>query len=122
MVRRPKQADPFRLEQGLVTGQLPGIGIEILVRAELARIDEDRDNDVGCALPRFAHQGQVAFVQGAHRWHQGQRPVDAQGVERVAQWIKPGNGLHGRIPLGRRHRCRPSAVTHSGATIQASLT
>jgi hypothetical protein len=41
-----------------------GIGVEILVRRELGGIDEDADHDRLGAAPRFAHQRQMAFMQG----------------------------------------------------------
>jgi hypothetical protein len=41
----------------------------------------------------------MALVEGAHRRHQRQWPVDSQARNRTAQWIKPIDGLHASLPL-----------------------
>ena len=44
--RQPQQVAPARLKQRDIRRFLPWIGIEILIRAELKRVDEDRRYDV----------------------------------------------------------------------------
>jgi hypothetical protein len=79
--RRPQQVDPFRREQPRVLGQLARVGGEVLVGAELRRVDEDRDRHRARLLARFAHQRQVSFVQRAHRRDQREsRPLRTQAV------------------------------------------
>ena len=96
---RPEQRHAFRLEHRGIAGQLPRIGGQVLVRAELQRVDEDRHGDVRGAALRLAHQRQMAFVERAHRRHQRQRTVASQRVDRISQWIKAFDGLHGSSPL-----------------------
>lgn len=43
----------------------------------------------------------MAFMQRAHRWHQGQPPVSFQCGDGTAQWIKLPQRLHQRIPLDK---------------------
>ena len=38
--------------------------------AELRGVHEDADDDVGVVSERAADEGEVAFVEGAHRWHE----------------------------------------------------
>jgi hypothetical protein len=44
--------------------------LEILVRRELQRIDEDAGDHKALALTRDSHQRQVTFVQIAHGRHE----------------------------------------------------
>ena len=50
-----------------------GIAVEVLVRGELRRVDEDRHHRAPAARLGQPHQLQVAFVQRAHGRHQGDR-------------------------------------------------
>ena len=68
--RRPQQIDAGVLQQLAVLRQLARIGIQILVFAELQRIDENRHRDAIGNLARVAHQRQMPVVQRAHRRHQ----------------------------------------------------
>ena len=58
-------ADAFQL--AAVFFKAARIGVEILVRPELGRVDEDRGDDDVTLFLRRPHEGQVAFVQGSHR-------------------------------------------------------
>ena len=69
-VGRPDEIGSECGERLHVGGERARIGLEVLVRRELRRIDEDRDDDaIGTAL-RQAHQGEVPLVQRAHGWNQ----------------------------------------------------
>ena len=59
---------------------------EVLVRAELHRVHEDRDHDEVRASPRLRDESEVAFVQRAHRGDHGDdEPLAARDVTRGAQ-------------------------------------
>jgi len=51
--------------------QTARIASEILVRRELCRIDENRNDDAAGASARLFNQSQMTGVQRAHRWNQG---------------------------------------------------
>ena len=65
-------------QQSRICRQLARVLVQVFVRAELARVDEDRHGHVCRALTGLADQGQVAFVQGAHGGNQGKRPIGLQ--------------------------------------------
>ena len=100
--RGPQQVCPLGFQHRRILCQLAGIGVEILVRAELGRVDEDRHrNTVGQPLC-FSDKRQMPFVQRAHRGHQCQRPATlAQGGSRISQHVERGDGLHENRPSGR---------------------
>ena len=58
-------ADAFQL--AAVFFKAARIGVEILVRPELGRVDKDRGDDDVALFLRRPHEGQVAFMQGSHR-------------------------------------------------------
>ena len=69
------------------------------MRGELARIDEDRDDDAGRAALGLPHQREVPGVERAHRGHERNcafsRVVPRfERGERAAQGIKAREGLH----------------------------
>jgi hypothetical protein len=66
--------DAGTLEHDAILLHLARIGAEILVRAELRGVDEDRDADGIGVLPARPDQGHVALVQGAHGGHQREAP------------------------------------------------
>ena len=80
MVRRV-HAGALRIEQrlhatlpaeGLIPRDIPRVGLEILVRAELRRVDEDaQDHTVGTP-GRLIDQREVAIMQKAHGRHQAE--------------------------------------------------
>jgi len=94
--RRPQQIDTG-VAQGLaVLRQLARIGGQILVDAELQRIDENRHHHAVCARARLAHQRQMAFVQRTHR--RDQREGFSPAFEHshgFAQLRAGRDGLHG---------------------------
>ena len=48
----------------------PRVGIEVVAAIELERVDKDADDDNVGVPACFGDQGEVTFVQRAHRWHQ----------------------------------------------------
>ena len=70
---------------------LPRIAVEVLVRAELQRIDEDRRDDAVGAAPRLRDQRHVAGVERAHRRHQR----DVSPARANATSAAPSASLHG---------------------------
>ena len=82
--RGPDEIDAFALQQGAIALELARIGVEILSRAELQRIHEDRDHDMRGAGPGLAHQCQMAFMKRAHGGDQRDRSVPAQVVDCTA--------------------------------------
>ncbi len=94
--RRPQQIDAGFAQQRAVLHQLARIGVEILVRAELQRIDEDRHRHAIGHATRLAHQHEVPVVQRAHRRHQRQgfSPAFERG-QRACQIRTGRDSLHG---------------------------
>ena len=66
-IRKVQDVHALPGEQSRVPGFAPGIAGEILVRTELERVDEDRDDDEGRMSLREAHERQVPLMQGSHR-------------------------------------------------------
>ena len=88
-------------EQFGVARLAAGIGLEILVRAELRGVDEDADHDAVGMQARQLHQRQVALVQRAH----GRRKAHtlsrrAPGAHLGAQRLDGPDDGEGRL----RHR------------------
>ncbi|KEO91079.1 hypothetical protein EH32_01770 [Erythrobacter litoralis] len=93
--RRPEQRDPFCLEHRRILGKLAGIGVEVLVRAELGGIDEDRGDDMVAMFARPADQREMPFVQRTHGRHQAHRSaVPPQRLERLSQHQERACRLH----------------------------
>ena len=68
----PRRPRPAARE---VVVERPGIGVEILARAELQRVDEDRNHHDRARHPLGrAHQCEMTVVQRAHRRHQHHPP------------------------------------------------
>ena len=57
--------------QGRVPLQVPGIARQVLVGAELRRVDEEADHQPVAAGLAVLHQAQVPPVEKAHGGHQG---------------------------------------------------
>ncbi len=70
-VRRPDQVDAGLGQRGKILAQVARIAREVLVRRELRGIDEDRHHDALGAPARQPHQRNMAVMQGAHGWNQG---------------------------------------------------
>jgi hypothetical protein len=64
--RREQHVHAFALQLLDVVLQRARVFVEVLVRAELQAVDEDRRHHRVAMLARQAHQRQVAFVQVAH--------------------------------------------------------
>src|SRR5439155_7343595 len=83
----------------------PWVLIEILVRPELRRIDEDRDDDKVALGAGGLDQLGVAFVEGTHRRHKADAAAGALGVE-----YGVANGVSRRIDWRQAHdRALPSS-------------
>ena len=84
-----------RLAQlGEVALLVAGIGGEILLRAELRRIDEDAGHRHVAAIERTLHQADMPLVQRAHGRHQPDGTTGRpEGRDRLAQFR---NGAHHR--------------------------
>src|SRR5258706_14803176 len=67
--------------------KVPRVAREILVGAELQRVDEDADDDSVSELPRAVHEAQMAFVEIAHGGN------EADGVAARALGARPGAHL-----------------------------
>jgi hypothetical protein len=98
-IGRPEQVDALRFEQFGISRHLPRIGVEVLSRAELQGIDEDRDHHMRRPALRLAHQGEMAFVQCAHRRDQCHRSGQPHPLHGKPQWINPIERLHRQRPL-----------------------
>jgi hypothetical protein len=86
------------LELAPVAGFIAGISAEILVRAELPRIDEDRDHDSIGESKALMHQSDVALMQGPHGRHdRGPHRLGPPAGDGPAQLLDGVEGLH-RLP------------------------
>ena len=81
-VGRPEDRAARRVQHRRVGRLAARIGGEILVRAELGRIDEDRGDDMVRAPPRLGDQRHMAGVERAHRRHEGDRAAAAREARR----------------------------------------
>jgi len=68
--RHPQQVTADILKHPRIVRLAARIASEILVGAELGRVDEDRDRDPVRPLLRLRHKRHVPGVEGAHRRHQ----------------------------------------------------
>jgi hypothetical protein len=94
--RREQHVDPGALRQLRVTRLVPRVNGEVLLAAELGRVDEQRHHNRRALLARAFEQGEVTLVQGAHRRHEtdGRRGV----AQRVAQPGDRAQRLHAKAP------------------------
>ena len=72
------------------------VAVEVFALAELEAVDEYADDDVAGAFFRFAHQGEVAFVQIAHGGDEGNR---SGGFAPFAQGLDGVDDLHVFVPF-----------------------
>ena len=79
---RKQQIDPEPPQRLLVGPQGAGVAFEVLPGGELQGVDEDRNHQAIAALPRLAHQLQMAIMQVAHGRHQ---PDILTGLAPLAQ-------------------------------------
>jgi hypothetical protein len=95
-----QHVDALALQLLDVVLQRAWIFVEVLVGAELQPVHEDRRHHGVTMLARQAHQRKVAFVQVAHRRHEGGALA---GGEAGAQFFDGGGDVHGWVsPCGRR--------------------
>ena len=69
-LRRVDPPHAVRRELRRVGGERPRISSEILLRAKLRRIHEDRDGNVVAVAGRPGHEADMARVQRSHRGHE----------------------------------------------------
>src|SRR3989449_8322133 len=91
------------------------VALEILLRAELQRIDEDAQHHAIGMIPGAVHEAQVALVERAHR---GDEPdataFRALGARPGAHLPWLGDFVHGGATRPRRLRDRKSVVEGKG--------
>ena len=69
-VRREQEVGAGLVEQGEIRVQVARVAGEVLLRPELQRVHEERDDDEVGHLPRPRDERQVPVVQRAHRRHE----------------------------------------------------
>ena len=74
--------DAGRGRLGQVALEVARVLGEILLGAELGRVDEDRQHQAVAAAPALLHQRDVAGVQGAHGGHEG------RSLDRAARCLR----------------------------------
>ena len=83
--RREHSLDALRFQLLYVLGERTRVGVQVLARRELQRVDEDAHHHRVAQRLCLLDQSEVALMQRPHRRHQGNRAV-ADGV---------GEGLRG---------------------------
>ena len=68
---RPDQCRTRRLEETEVRLRGPGIGVQVLARPELQRVDEDAHDDETGELAGPFHERPMPRVEVTHRGHEG---------------------------------------------------
>ena len=84
------------------------VGVQVLARAELGRVDEQRHHHHVALLAGAAEQGEVTVVEGAHGRHQPDRCA-----RRAAR---------ARAPRAARRRCGSSSYPRSAASARVCST
>ena len=97
-----EQGRAFPLEEGAVALEVARVAREVLARPELGGVDEDAGPHLVGELPPTSHQGQVAFVESAHGWHErnalpGSRELLAAGPHGGDR----GDDAASQLPPGR---------------------
>ena len=98
--RREHHVHPFGFQPRQVCPRSARIAAEVLVGAELGRVDEDGNHATCRTRAAAAHQRQVSFVQVAHRRHQADVRLAAQPfaqsgdvAHHVQELTRPGSPL-----------------------------
>ena len=71
--RHPDQVNAFVFKQSQIPGNIPGICIQVFVRAKLSGIDKDAYNNALAFSAGPAHEGEMPRVQISHSWNQSYR-------------------------------------------------
>ena len=96
LARREEYGHAFAGQFGGILLQRARIAVEILALAELQAVDKNAHHHLVCPFGRFAHQGQVPFVQVAHGGHE----CHAAGFAApVAQFLNGMDNFHGGFAL-----------------------
>ena len=96
LARREEYGHAFAGQFGGILFQRARIAVEILALAELQAVDKNAHHHLVCPFGRFAHQGQVPFVQVAHGGHE----CHAAGFAApVAQFLNGMDNFHGGFAL-----------------------
>jgi len=94
-LRQEEQVAARFREQLGVPRLLAGIALEILVRRELAWIDEDRGDYPAAMTPRLADQGEVPGMERAHGRDEGDSFARGPpGIDRRRELAGRADGSH----------------------------
>jgi hypothetical protein len=97
--RREEDVDAVLLREARVAVLVPRITGEVLAGDELGGVDEQARNDLVVLLACGAEEGEVAFVEGAHR---GDEPDRAgRGGAEVAQLGRGADDDHRAVASAR---------------------
>jgi len=92
-VREVEQVGAFARQEHRIHVLAAGIAREVVVRTELERIDEDRDDRESAGASGELHEGQVPLVQRSHRRDEGDELARAAGLaDRGAQRLQLAGG------------------------------
>jgi hypothetical protein len=101
-IRREQEIGTRRFQPRAIGRLVARIGGEILVGAELCRIDEERDDDAPAIGLGLSHERQMTVMQGAHGWHQADAVAGAApGRDLLTQL---GHAAERGDPAGHRAR------------------
>ncbi len=76
--RREDELNAFGAEVREITGQVPRVALEVFVRSELRRVDEDADDHPLALVAGLTDESEVALVQRAHGGHEAERSGDGR--------------------------------------------
>ena len=87
-------------ELGAILVEGARILLEVLMRRELRRVDENRDDDASRMAPTFRHERDMAFMQGAHG--RNQRDLFAGRMPAADRFTHGRDRLENRDPSHNR--------------------
>ncbi len=94
------------------------VAVQVLGRAELQGIHEDRYNDQVGDLAGTPHEGEVTVVQGSQRGNEGDAHAFGTGIRcsrsQLGHGFSYGNGHHSMLVARRR---RPVRGSPAGAAL-----
>ncbi len=104
--RRKYHVDFFPLADAAIRFEVTRIAVEVLVRPELGRVDEDAHHHRGALVARRAHQRHVTVMQGSHGRDQGNAAIRTFGGA--------DHGLHLGCLMNHFHNCSLPVLPASG--------
>jgi len=116
-LRAKDDIDPFPFQESGIPVEIPGIGPEILLRAELDRVDEDADDGDVRPHPALPDEAQMPLVKKPHGRDQSDlRPAGA-GLGRGRLHLRNrAKDLHDRDPFFARPP--PEALRSPATTVR----